>query len=271
MPGLAHIERFLILPDPRIRTRLLDGLTIPDVLQLGKTSSIIRDVVDLYVQTRWNIEQFLGMWFGDPASFRATLAFTGAVVSGSQALRFMDRLPPAPKSDLDIVTRVGGVTALARFLESSGYTLVEREPHPQDKYPMLIDVLSITSSKRFCNGGGKDGIIEIFDFERPTYGRLNQYTPVTKVQIIAVSQHPVHHIVYTYHSTAVMNYISHKEAVSVFPRATLVEKIAYPSSRETLGQMWNPPWKVKYEKRGYLVETSNPRPRLTLGGAARQR
>ncbi|KAF6744352.1 hypothetical protein DFP72DRAFT_826069 [Ephemerocybe angulata] len=265
MPALSPMERFLLSSSHRMRNLFLDSLPLPGVLCLRRTSTRVLEIVTLYVQARWNINRFLGVWFGDPASFRAVLAFAGAVVGGSQALRFMSRLPPSPKSDLDIVTRVGGVTALSRFLQSNGYTPVERLPHPQENYPMLTDVLSMTSSRQFCSGGGKDGIINIFDFERPTRGPLNHYTPAMKVQIIAVSQHPIHHIIYTYHSTLVMNYITYCEAVSVFPSASLVDKVAYPADRETLGSKWNPAWKIKYEGRGYRVDTSNPHPRLKLG------
>ncbi|KAF6750732.1 hypothetical protein DFP72DRAFT_851533 [Ephemerocybe angulata] len=287
MSSISSLERFLATSRTSLHLKVFDRLSAADVVRLSKTSTLIRDALKIYKERKWNIDEFLACWFEDGQSFRATMALAGAVISGSQALRFMDRLGPAPRSDLDVVTRVGGVLALARYIESQGYKRVERPAQPGDKYPLITDVLSMTSSSRFCSGGGRDGIVEIFDFERPTWGVLNQFTPTLKVQIIAVTQNPVHHLIYTpttpvrigfrsycklanlwflvQPTALVMNYLSHKEAVSIFPRATFLEKTAYPSSRPNLGSEWDSAWKIKYKRRGYRVVTDNSAPSLVLG------
>ncbi|KAF6756114.1 hypothetical protein DFP72DRAFT_1066928 [Ephemerocybe angulata] len=266
MPLLSHFEALLVAPEYVPRGRLLDLLPIRDVIRLGRTSSLVHEVVVQYTKTRWNIDRFLQLWFWDTTAFRAALAFTGAVIGGSQALRFMDRLAPAAKSDLDVVTRVGGVLALSRFLEDQGYNQAERPTPQAERYPIMTDALSMTSSKEFCRGGGTDGIIDIVDFEKPAQGAANRYTSVLKVQLIVVTQNPIHHIIYTYHSTVVMNYINHKEAVSVFPRATFCDRTTYPSSRKPLGPGWDPVWKTKYEKRGFRTEITSSHPSSLILG-----
>ncbi|KAF6747813.1 hypothetical protein DFP72DRAFT_821264 [Ephemerocybe angulata] len=201
MSPLSPFERFLASSQITLHAKLFDRMPAGDLMRLSKTSTVLREVMEIYQQKRWNIDRFLGCWFWDSGTFRATLARTGAVISGSQALRFMDRLGPSPRSDLDIITRVGGVLALTRYVESHGYTRVERPRNPNEDYPLIADVLSMTTSNNFCVGGGTDGIIDIFDFERPTSGDISRFSPVLKVQIIAVAQNPVHHLIYTYHSS----------------------------------------------------------------------
>ena len=54
-----------------------------------------------------------------------------------------------------------------------------------------------------------------------------------------------------------MNFISHKEAVSVFPKATFIDRRFYVCSRTPLGSEWSPDWARKYEKRGFEIYTRN--------------
>lgn len=50
-----------------------------------------------------------------------------------------------------------------------------------------------------------------------------------------------------------MNYISHREAVSMFQNNTFIKRTFYPSSREYLGPNWNPMWAQEYRDKGFRV------------------
>lgn len=62
-----------------------------------------------------------------------------------------------------------------------------------------------------------------------------------------------------------MNYITHREAVSVFPHLTFEKQIFYVCSKERLGNDWKPSWVDKYRKRGYLIDTSSLDPLIDTG------
>ncbi|KAF6742483.1 hypothetical protein DFP72DRAFT_830471 [Ephemerocybe angulata] len=243
---------------------LFDTIAITDLINLASSSSLLREIANIYKDMTWRIDVFLSTWFKTPLVFRSVLAFTGAVVSGSQAIQFLDRMEPAVSSDLDILTRIGGVLSLVNYLEEEGYRRVERDAGRQEEYPLLADVCALSSTAQFCRGGGKHGIVAIFDFEkevpREIYG-VNRL----KVQVVAVVQNPIRHIMFSYHSTGVMNYISHDEAVSVFPISTFVDRVSYPSSRFDLGSDWNPAWKLKYEARGFHFDIESLNPMILLG------
>lgn len=50
-----------------------------------------------------------------------------------------------------------------------------------------------------------------------------------------------------------MNFLSHREAVSMFPNNTFIKRTFYPSSREDLGPHWNPLWAQEYRDKGFRV------------------
>ncbi|KAF6755987.1 hypothetical protein DFP72DRAFT_306623 [Ephemerocybe angulata] len=263
--SLSQLERFLLRSPESTWRRICHLLTKPELGRLGQTSNVLSEYVSIYTQEAWDINDFLGTWFSDPCVFRSALAYAGAVITGSQALRYLDRLHPSNSSDLDIVTRLGGAMTLCLYLQEQGYTRVARTFDRLDDYPLVTDLLSMASSKRFCSGGGSHGILGIFDFVKPHFQRRLEDLPNLKVQVIVVTQNPIEHIVLTYHSTLVMNYITHREAVSVFPASTFLDRVGYVSSRKKLGPGWDATWKRKYESRGFRFDTKSLHPKLQFG------
>ncbi|KAF6765292.1 hypothetical protein DFP72DRAFT_870617 [Ephemerocybe angulata] len=248
--SISFLERFLLTSPLKLCHHILGFLSKPDLVSLGCSSSICKEFVDVYSRVAWNIDAYLTPWFDDPQIFRSLMAFTGAVISGSQALRFFDRLPPDTCRDLDIFVRPAGAMSLT-----------SRPSDIDETYPIITDILSLSSTKRFCRGGGAQGIIAVFDFEKP---QPEAGCPNLKVQIIVVAQHPVHHIVYNFHSTIVINYVTYREAVSVFPKTTFLKRVGYVTSRRSLGNAPKPSWIVKYEKRGYTFDLHSRHPSVEL-------
>ncbi|KAF6745502.1 hypothetical protein DFP72DRAFT_824352 [Ephemerocybe angulata] len=260
----SPFEKFLLRMKPSRRMHLFDSMAISDFVSLASASSLLKEITDIYKDTAWKIDDFFSMWFNTSLEFRCMLAFTGAIVSGSQAIRFLDRMEPAASSDLDILTRVGGVLSLVNYLEGQGYHRVEKKPGRKEDYPLLADIFALSSTAQFCKGGGKNGILEIFDFKKRLFRAIRGVDRL-KVQISVVAQNPIHHMLFSYHSTAVMNYVSHDEAVSVFPLSTFVKRVSYPSTRLGLGREWNPSWKAKYEAKGFRFDIKSLRPAVVLG------
>ena len=287
---LSTLERFVHGKEPQLRTLIYGMLSKIDLVALSRTSTRMLHSVRAYDTEAWNMIIFLGFWFLNPMGFRAVLAQSGAVVTGSQVLRFFERLVPLAGSDLDVVTRVGGVVPIVNFLEEEGYRRTVREKKASDDdYHVLTEVFSITSTKDFIRGGGKDCIIAVLDFTRPAeYRRHSAWRyqdDVLKVQVIVVAQRPIDHIILTFHSSrlcllcppsihqlippliqaGVMNYMTHRESVSIFPRLTFGKREFFICSRKPLGEGWNPSWVEKYSRRGYRIETEVMDPGMELG------
>ena len=160
----------------------------------------MRALVAVYSHEAWNLDKFLSTWFHSVVEFRCALARTGAVVSGSQVLRFLGREEPLLTSDLDIVTRLGGALPLASYLLLNGYTRVFMCPaHRAEPYPVALDAIRITGSKAFKAKGGKHGILHIMDFVKRS-PNVSQATN-KHVQVSVVTQDPVEHICFSYHSS----------------------------------------------------------------------
>lgn len=202
----SPLERFIYREDATFRNIIFQMLSKVDLVFLSCASSMLLNSVRDYESQAWNLRTLFGYWFFRPLEFRINLAYCGAVVAGSQVLRFFNRLRPTMDSDLDIVTRVGGVAPLVSFLRAEGYTRVPRaDTSHENDYPVMTEIFGITSTSRFCRGGGKHGIIEILDFTRERFRRCKQggteLVGFLKVQIIVVSQPPIEHILLTFHSS----------------------------------------------------------------------
>ena len=151
-------------------------------------------------QQTWNLHRFLSPWFRSVQEFRCILARSGAVVAGSQVLRYFDRDKPLLNSDLDIVTRIGGALPIASYLISNGYNRAFLRPSLHyGPDPVETDVLGITASRTYRKGGGKSGIFQIMDFVKRTIADSGEVSK--HVQVIVVAQDPVEHICFSYHSS----------------------------------------------------------------------
>ncbi|KAG1758073.1 hypothetical protein EDD22DRAFT_784371 [Suillus occidentalis] len=68
---------------------------------------------------------YLSRYFSDPLQFRSLQARTGLVMSGSNALQFVDHTS-YPESDLDLYAHPGHLYELMEWLESIGYNLTPK-------------------------------------------------------------------------------------------------------------------------------------------------
>lgn len=80
----------------------------------------------------FNVNRHFLRYFTDPIAFRSLLARTNSLVSGSNALQFLDRTF-YPESDLDLYTHPGHSFEVAQFLvEAEGYQYIPREFQEKD-------------------------------------------------------------------------------------------------------------------------------------------
>jgi hypothetical protein len=80
----------------------------------------------------FNVNRHFSRYFTDPIAFRSLQARTNTLVSGSNALQFLDRTF-YPEADLDLYTHPGHSFEVAQFLvEAQGYRYAPRATQQQD-------------------------------------------------------------------------------------------------------------------------------------------
>ncbi|KAJ7629947.1 hypothetical protein DFH06DRAFT_1140705 [Mycena polygramma] len=226
-----------------------------DVLKAAGLSRIMRGVVEHYKNIVWNIDRHLRRWFLDPIGFRRKLKMCGGVVSGSQIVQFFDRTL-YPKSDMDVFMRVGGVYLMGTWLATQRYTLVTTSAD----YPFALNrqVGRLASRILVPSIDSPPPIRGVYNYQKFVASRTTVY--LQTVQLICVDMDPVRHVLFDFHSTGVMNYMTWDRVVSLFPTSTFIHRKTYvakiaPEPNNKVG------WRVKYRERGFCVVSKRTRHR----------
>ncbi|KAF8550396.1 hypothetical protein OG21DRAFT_1514062, partial [Imleria badia] len=197
----------------------------------------------------FNINRHLSRYFADPIAFRCLQARTNTLVSGSNALQFLDR-SFYPEADLDLYTHSGHSFEVAQFIvEAEGYHYAPRETQEED-WRVATHFDGNLTQRRVTLGASLTGhsypttdIRDVWTFEK-----TNIHDECLTVQIIEARSSPLESIL-GFHSTCVMNFITSDAAYSLYPIATFEDRSALgmPSSRSSERAI------QKYVKRGWRV------------------
>ncbi|KAI1495688.1 hypothetical protein F5X99DRAFT_109338 [Biscogniauxia marginata] len=227
-----------------IRERIACCLETRDVLRLCQTSWAMRQDIKA---NEWDINAKLGRFIKNPTGFRSQLGRSNALISGSFALQFFERVV-WPEADLDIMVQDGtNLEGLAKFLvEKEDYEMVgERDFSEEDD-----DILGYRTS-------------DFPDMRKTqTYMYRKKYSIAwkgsddsgRKIQLIATYGPPVQAILRGYYTTALVNFISWNKAYSIFPRSTFLsyETVPLKLVDDYFGNLH-----VKYSRRGWRMRTES--------------
>ena len=89
-----------------ITSRICDFLSILDIVYLTRTCKTLSGLYKSLIPHKWNVDHALGRFFRDPKAFRSQLGRFDALVSGSLALQFFERVT-WDDSDIDIFVENG--------------------------------------------------------------------------------------------------------------------------------------------------------------------
>jgi hypothetical protein len=200
IPITSLLERWLLSMDDDLRIYVLWFVDPVDLVHLSATSLVVHALIWYYRTQVWDINRFLELWFPYPESFVHQLTLTSAVISGSQVIRFFDRLPPSPDSDLDIFTRVAGVVHLGQYLFDLGFIMVT-EGKKSDKYDRSFrqQVLRVTQGDKLERSSAGYNILSVFNFVIASDDE--DIEPLLKVQLIVVNSDPIDFIIHSFHSS----------------------------------------------------------------------
>lgn len=216
--------------------RILSFCGIKDLLVLNSTCWLTRVLVKFYIRHVWSFDLRFRVWFHDVRGFQRLLRLHRAVVSGSLAVQFFDRVY-YPEGTLDIYVYHTNIRYIAEWMASEGYILAYGNIRPDIK--KCLRTKSIEPYRENLNGTSITVVLNYYKHEV-----FWDSTPHTRrIQIIGVECHPVRHILQEFHTSkscdyqksviidfgafdtaGVVNFITATVAVSVFPKPTFVDR-----------------------------------------------
>jgi hypothetical protein len=185
---MRHPDLYLCALDrPTISDVLFSCISPATLVRVSRTCQLARFAVQDYRQRAHNINRHLRHFLNDPLGFRELQARTGTVISGSNALQFMDRTF-YPEADLDLYVYEHHADEVCRWLllhAGKGYVLAPGSPGYNREEPEPYDMPSVASIATLIADQKPDGADPI---------RL-------KVQVMATRSSPVASIL-QFHSSA---------------------------------------------------------------------
>lgn len=123
------LNAFVSSPDT-LSYDVLENLSPDSIYVFSRVCKDALDMVREYIRRRFSILNLLSCYFNwnDAMIFRALMASTGMLISGSTALQFFDRTVYT-ESDLDLYLDNGAVTEVSNWLISVGYRYVPSNEH----------------------------------------------------------------------------------------------------------------------------------------------
>ncbi|KAF9011198.1 hypothetical protein BDQ17DRAFT_1233932 [Cyathus striatus] len=213
---------------PPIYDSIFSCLSFPELIPVSLTCRLANQAVSTFCLRAYNINRHLSHFFSDPISFRNLQARTSTVISGSNAIQFLDRTA-YPDADLDIFAARVHAEEVGHWILGEGYVF-----NPTPRQCEILGKPHVTfdqAIEKFKTGDrppdnevpeeqiGADpnypfpGLADVYTFEKD--GK--------KVQLINTRHNPVHCILH-FHSTCVMNFIAFDAAYSLYPKATFVAR-----------------------------------------------
>ncbi|KAJ6530282.1 hypothetical protein B0H19DRAFT_1006407 [Mycena capillaripes] len=195
-----------------------------------------RRIYTLVKNVCFDLHRLLLPFFGDTTEvqrFRLMQSLTDTLISGSIALQYFNRLT-WPESDLDVYVYRPSARIVVDFIVTNGYTFGPRKSQNKD----VSEQLSVSISDIPPSYLGR-GIADVLDFHKGD----------KKIQVIVAESTPMETIL-GFHSTVVMNVITHDNAFALYPRLTFVTKQALVVETDGAGQEAG---KQKYVDRGWTM------------------
>ena len=214
-----------------------------NIIRYSQTCRDAKDAADKYLKRTFDIDKKLCSFFQHPTGFRALQRRTGMLISGSFALQFFDRTT-YPNSDLDLYVDARFAAEVVDWLLEEEYTFQSNRRHPTLEDALLSitkgvgEPLSDTAILSHQQGDayGPPGVITVI-----TFNKIDSDSSVKIVQVMAALRTPIE-VILRFHSSAypcspppslgapnyltavVMNFISYKNAYSIYPHETFEKR-----------------------------------------------
>lgn len=269
-------ERFLLGSTEAIVDKFFSTWMADSILRLRRLNSNFLLAVEAYTTRVWSVDQTFDRWFLDIDAFLDVLDECEGIIAGSEGQQHFARHEFRGK-DLDIYVPCHGLLKMGRYLKQHGF-------HYQSSggKHVLFDAAAVLFSAatmrdrdlagREVFGSPSPNTYSAFNFYRNTDNNIYRMLSMDgyRIQVIAVHGNPVQFLLYHFHSSrlsfegyrsaltfsataGVMNYITGKYAVSLFPHHTFTRREMFICQDTTRNVAAHQAWAVKYKGRGYTV------------------
>ncbi|KAH6904032.1 hypothetical protein BKA70DRAFT_1432983 [Coprinopsis sp. MPI-PUGE-AT-0042] len=255
-------ERWFNLP-VELQDLTLDWLNLSDLAILGRVGGLTQ-FVKAHVFRR--VKRLFNRWGLPEDRTREKMKQTETVLSGSAALATLLPVNYVP-GDLDFYSPFSGAVEFRHFLLSVDY--VEALPEPMD-LPDGVNDPAVAADRKVpmvednsgCAYVVHAGMKAIFTFFHKTTGR--------KINVIQSNTESTLAPIFLFHSTLVMNWVSHGAISCAYPKLTM----AYQGLQNTLLYHTTPGTRAsiqKYKGRGFdIVSTCLDIPAHSAYGCSRE-
>ncbi|KAJ6579177.1 hypothetical protein DFH09DRAFT_1030426 [Mycena vulgaris] len=205
------------------------------IFLLGRLSYRLRSITHFYSQSTWSVSNFLSRWFPDSKAVLQMLDSAPAIICGASVLQFFDRTR-LTETRLDICVDFGGLGEVGKFLASQGYIFRPVHASGIKDFDLAILVEASQSSKTKLNVQGDQSSCQehhgsrSFKFVKTSRGPPSSSR--VRVVIVQLVRCELHRFVFGMHSTAFMNYIDSRHAISVFPRSAFIHRLSFIACQE---------------------------------------
>ena len=173
-----------LLNTKAVSDTLFNYLTPASLIRTALTCRAAKLAVATYMQGAFDINKHLSRFFPDPVAFRSLQARTGSLISGSNALQFLNRTV-YKKSDVDLYVPQWNAKVMVEFLHSLGYEYCPSPELPDLQAALELDSPPAQSSSIY----ELRGVIAVLRFLNPTLskdGPLEVQVMTTKVPVECV-------------------------------------------------------------------------------------
>ena len=194
MPQTECIED--VFNSPPAYSVIFACLSPPDIVRASQTCRLLNDAARSFNRHAYNINRHLKRFLSDPIAFRRLQARSRFLISGSNALQFLDRTF-YPESDLDVFAFPESVRELGMHLiKNEGYVFKPGERQDKGFEKVEIKPRDLGERYRYSREASlayNVGLSDLFKFTHPKRD--------LEIQIISCKRAPLDCIL-SFHSSA---------------------------------------------------------------------
>jgi hypothetical protein len=196
-PSIRRMAAHDVLWNVELIEQILSCTSPATFICFSKTCRTARTLVNEWTRRIFDVNKHLARFFRDPLTFRAVQASTGTLISGSNALQFLDRTV-YEDSDLDLYVAWGAELVVGRYLRSDGYVFAPSDWQGPDFEEEFEDIDWSDDEPHDYNFTPSSSTIgfRVYNFVRPSSHKISY----KKVQLVVSQRSPLE-CVFQFHSS----------------------------------------------------------------------
>jgi hypothetical protein len=204
-PSIRRVAAHDVLWNVELIEQILPCTSPATFICFSKTCRTARILVTDWSRRVFDINNHLARFFSDPRAFRALQASTGTLISGSNALQFLDRTI-YEDSDLDLYMSSGVELAVGRYLQGDNYTFVTRNSQNTDFEEWVEDVQwSDDEAEDYWGNTSSSVSLRVYNFVRSSGDKLFH----RKIQLVVSERSPLETVLQFHSSTSALDTLCH--------------------------------------------------------------